>query len=66
MKVNPLIHFGDDFCRCLTMSYRAMLMSLQPKVVSIFAMVCMVKLCLPVSHLDISDSLLWSLWAKSF
>ena len=41
-------------------------MSLQPNAVSIFAMVCMVKLCLPVNHLDISDSLLWSFWAKSF
>ena len=41
-------------------------MSLQPNAVSIFAMVCMVKLCLPVIHLDISDSLLWSFWAKSF
>ena len=41
-------------------------MSLQPNAVSILAMVCMVKLCLPVIHLDISDSLLWSFWAKSF
>ena len=41
-------------------------MSLHPNAVSILAMVCMVKLCLPVNHLDISDSLLWSFWAKSF
>lgn len=47
-------------------SHLAILMSLQPNAVSIFAMVCTVKLCLPVIHLDISDSLLWSFWAKSF
>ena len=41
-------------------------MSLQPNAVSIFAMVCMVKLCLPVNHFDISDSLLWSFWAMFF
>lgn len=21
MKVNPLIHFGDNFCRCLAINY---------------------------------------------
>ena len=47
-------------------SHSAILMSLHPNAVSILAMVCMVKLCLPVNHLDISDSLLWSFWAKSF
>ena len=47
-------------------SHSAILMSLHPNAVSILTMVCMVKLCLPVNHLDISDSLLWSFWAKSF
>ena len=41
-------------------------MSLLPKAVSIRAMVCVVKLCLPVSHLEISESRLLSNRAKSF
>ena len=46
--------------------HRTMEISLQPSAVSIFAMVCMVKLCLPVNHLDTSESRLCSKWAKSF
>ena len=45
---------------------RAMLMMLQPRADWIFAIVWVVKLCLPVSHLEISESLLWSILAKSF
>ena len=41
-------------------------MSLLPRAVSIRAMVCVVKLCLPVSHLEISESRLLSRRAKSF
>ena len=37
-----------------------------PNAVWIFAMVCVVKLCRPVSHFDISDSRLLSICAKSF
>lgn len=37
-----------------------------PNAVCIFAMVCKVKLCRPVSHFDISDSRLLSICAKSF
>ena len=43
-----------------------MLMSLLPRAVSIRAMVCVVKLCLPVSHFEISESRLLSNRAKSF
>ena len=45
---------------------RAMLMMLQPRADWILAIVWVVKLCLPVSHLEISESLLWSILAKSF
>ena len=56
-----------DFLFPLFVIYHsAILMSLHPNAVSILAMVCMVKLCLPVNHLGISDSLLCSFWAKSF
>lgn len=41
-------------------------MSLQPKAVSMRAMVCVVKLCQPVSHLEISEYRLLSKRAKSF
>lgn len=43
-----------------------MSISLQPRAVWIRAMVWVVKLCLPVSHFDISESRLFSIWAKSF
>ena len=43
-----------------------MLMSLQPKAVSMRAMVWVVKLCLPVCHLEISEFRLFSNRAKSF